>query len=526
MIERDEWKKQAKVLSMSSSDTSAEQKVAWDNYKKYRNKINNRKKREEILFKSEKMQQAMNSPDTLWKTAKGFMGWKSTGSPTQLQIDNKLVTSAHEMAQAMNYFFVGKIENIRATLPPVELNTIKIRENMQNKNCQLHLKDITVSDVKKLLWSLSNSKSTSLDGLNNYSVKLAAHYIAQPMHHVIRLSIIQQKFPRSWKFSKVIPLHKRGDPLDRKNYRPVALLSPLSKVMEKIVYRQIYEYFSINGLFHKSLHGYRKFRSTQTALLQLYDRWVRSASDGKLSGAVLLDLSAAFDLVDSRLLIEKLKLYRVGNPTISWLESYLTNRQQAVWIDNAFSDFLPCEVGVPQGSNLGPLLFLIFFNDLPSCLSCDFEAFADDSTLSVSGINVADISQKLTENCRAVSDWMIMNKLKLNATKTHVMALGTDRRLQLHGNGLSVEMDGVILSESETKFELLLGCYVEPCLKWHKHTQELLKKLKARLGALATLKDILPVNSKKSLAEGIFISLLCYCLPLYGGCDKKSIESL
>ena len=125
---------------------------------------------------------------------------------------------------------------------------------------------------------------------------------------------------------------------------------------------------------------------------------------------MLLDLSAAFDLVDSRLLIEKLKLYRVGTPTISWLESYLTNRQQAVWIDNAFSDFLPCEVGVPEGSNLGPLLFLIFFNDLPSCLSCDFEAFADDSTLSVSGIDVADISQKLTENCRALSDWMIIEK--------------------------------------------------------------------------------------------------------------------
>ena len=102
------------------------QKVAWENYKKYRNEINNKKKREEILFKSEKMQQAMNSPDTLWKTAKGFMGWKSTGSPTQLQIDNKLVTSAHEMAQAMNTFFVGKIDNIRATLPTVTLNTIKI----------------------------------------------------------------------------------------------------------------------------------------------------------------------------------------------------------------------------------------------------------------------------------------------------------------------------------------------------------------------------------------------------------------
>ena len=101
MIERDQWKNQAKVLSMSNSDTSAEQRVAWENYKKFRNKINNNKKREEIFFKSEKIQQAMNSPDTLWKTAKGFLGWKSTWSPTQLQIDNKLVTSVREMAQVL-----------------------------------------------------------------------------------------------------------------------------------------------------------------------------------------------------------------------------------------------------------------------------------------------------------------------------------------------------------------------------------------------------------------------------------------
>ena len=104
---------------------------------------------------------------------------------------------------------------------------------------------------------------------------------------MISLSIIQQKFPESWKYSKVIPFYKKCDPLDRKNYRPVSLLSPLSKVLEKIVYEQLYEYFHVNKLFNENLHGYRKYRSTQTALLQLYDRWVQAASDGKLNGAVL-----------------------------------------------------------------------------------------------------------------------------------------------------------------------------------------------------------------------------------------------
>ena len=136
---------------------------------------------------------------------------------------------------------------------------------MLNKTCKLNFKNVTVLKVKKLLKSLSNSRSTGVDELDNFSIKLAADYIAQPLHHIVTLSLTQKKIPSSWKFSKVLPLHKKEDQLDRKNYRPVAILSPLSKVLEKIVYEEIYGYFNNNLLFHPSLHGYCK--STQTALL-------------------------------------------------------------------------------------------------------------------------------------------------------------------------------------------------------------------------------------------------------------------
>ena len=157
----------------------------------------------------------------------------------------------------------------------------------------------------KIVKTFSSSISTGIDELESYSVKLAAEFIAQPIHHIICLSINQCKFPDSWKLSKLLPLYKKGDKLERKNYRPVSILSPISKVLEKIVYEQIYSYFTRNALFHPNFHGYRSNRSTQTALLQMYDRWVRSAHEGKLSGVVLLDLSAAFDLVDSGILLKK-----------------------------------------------------------------------------------------------------------------------------------------------------------------------------------------------------------------------------
>ena len=180
----------------------------------------------------------------------------------------------------MNEFFLDKVNRIRASMPAAEFDTTKIQNAMENKACRLQFSQVTVLKVKKLLKGLSNSRSTGVDELDNFSVKIAADYIAQPLHHIVTLSLLQNRFPTSWKFSKVLPLHKKLDQLERKNYRPVALLSPLSKVLEKIIFEEIYSYFNQNLLFHPSLHGYRKNSSTQTAMHQMYDRWIRAAAEG------------------------------------------------------------------------------------------------------------------------------------------------------------------------------------------------------------------------------------------------------
>ena len=190
------------------------------------------------------------------------------------------------------------------------------------------------------------------------------------------------------------------------------------------------------------------------------------------------------------------------------------------------SDFLHCEVGVPQGSNLGPLFFLLFVNDLPSVLDCDSEQYADDSSLSATGENIVEISTTLTESCQVVSNWMLSNQLKLNPDKTHVMTLGTAQRLLQPGNKVNVVMDDIILEEDPQKFETILGCCIQPDLKWHKQISELMAKLKRRLAGLAHIKFILPFSTRKIISEGIFNSVLVYCLPLFGGCDVQELKDL
>ena len=422
-----------------------------------------------------------------------------------------------------------KVQNLKNKFGEVPPNYNHCHKAMAGRDCKLSMRYVTLNKVLKILKNLKSSKSVGVDELDSYSLKIAAEVIAPSVHHIVSLSIMQRRFPSAFKYAKVLPLHKKLCPLQRQNYRPVSILSPLSKVLERVIYEQIYDYFSKFSIFHPNLMGFRKNRSTLTAVLQMYDRWVCGAMDGKINGVILLDLSAAFDLVDINILVQKLKIYGLDEEFAEWMTSYLSDRKQAVWIDHVLSDWLDVTVGVPQGSILGPLMFIIFANDLPHSLTCPLDTYADDSTMTSAQKTVEELNTDLNENCNLVSKWMWQNQLCLNADKTHLLVTGTSQRMKRMNipEELNIVMDGFNLSESEEHTEYLLGVHIQADLKWTKQVDELKLKLKTRLTGLSQIKNIVSaLNLRKQIAEGTFISVLVYCIPLWGGCDKGHLQEL
>ena len=461
----------------------------WIRFKALRNTVNSRIRTEKKKWQKEKLNEFGSDSSTVWKNLKNWLGWRKGGPPTKLMENGTLQSKPKDIARIMNEFFITKVRNLRQEIPQTnEDPLILVRGLMRSRRCSFAIKPVHPDEISKIISALKSTQSCGVDNVDSRVIKLVQQELVPVITHVVNLSIKYRSFPHQWKLAKIIPLHKKNELIYPKNYRPVSLLPVFSKILERAIFCQVVQFMEDNELLHPFHHGFRQRHSTCTALLQMYDCWVEAFDSKDISAVLMLDMSAAFDLVDHQILVQKLEIYGFEKSSLDWFRSYLSLRTQQVYVDGALSDPLEVDVGVPQGSILGPLLYIIYTNDLPesvhnhfsennsffntSCKKCGtICCYADDSTFSISGKDPEKLSRIISEKYQNISAYMSQNKLVLNGDKTHLLVMASSSKHRKHQN-FGITLDTGSEEIEPISSEKLLGAKLSNNFTWNLHIRD------------------------------------------------------
>ena len=489
----------------------------WSNYRRLRNLVNRKIKSAKSKYYCELIKEAKGDSSKIWKAVNEASSRNvKSSSPTCIVADGVQITSPSSIATTMNIYFssIGKFlaEKISSRV------TVQSPSPVMTQSV-FHLNEIDEETVLKLLLSLKTNKAIGLDNISARLLKCGAHEICPSVTKLLNLSIRSGKFPEIWKCSKVTALFKSGERTNATNYRPISILPTLSKILEKVVHWQFYQFLNSHNLLSNKQFGFRPKLSTTAALCSFADEVLLNMEQGNLCGAVFLDLTKAFDTVDHCILLSKLSAIGVSPSSLKWFESYLSHRKQRTCCGNDLSEALPVTIGVPQGSILGPLLFLVYINNLPDVIkNSQVTLYADDTVLYSFSKDPRLLEQKLNEDLLRVAHWLCENKLTLNLEKTKSMLIGSDRKLaDISLFSLSI-FDTDINTVSSFKY---LGIMLSTHFKWANHIEYISSKINKNLGLLRRIKHLLPKQARLLFYNSLVLPIFDYADVVWG--DKDNV---
>ena len=457
------------------------------------------------------------SPKAWWKTIKQFYNTKGKQSDLShpLIVNDAILTTEKDKADALNAFFAAQstLEDTDQELPMIY---------PLNKNTLEHI-NITSNNVKLILENLRPSKASGPDNINPMILKKTATTISPILAHIFNFSLRSGTFPTKWKLANVTPLFKKGDKQRCENYRPISLLSILSKVLERCVFIQVFSFFQENGIITKLQAAYTTNSCTEYQLLEIYDKIITSLDKGKMVRFVFCDISKAFDRVWHKGLLHKLERAGICGSLHKWFESYLTDRSQQVCIKGVKSDPLFINAGVPQGSILGPLLFILYINDITEEVTIPIRLYADDSTMFTIGNNAETMAKDLNENLSHISKWAEKWRVNFNAKKT--VSVTFCRRKPDHN--VPLYLNGTCIVDKDTHKHL--GCTLQSNGRWNKHVEEITNKCQRKLDMLKGLRRKLDRKSLETLFTAYIRPVFEYSSSVWTNCNegqKQRIEEL
>ena len=455
-----------------------------------------------------------------WKVLKQAMNIsKNKSEITEIHFNDTIVDDVGNMANIFNKYFASIGKNLAEVIPP---STKHFSEYLGTQNSSsIFLAPTYREEILDIVSNLNNKKSPGHDDINNFILKGVISSIIDPLVHIFNLSLSSGQVPAGMKIAKVIPLFKNGDKLSVNNYRPISLLSTLSKVLEKIIYIRTIKFLKLHNIFSNFQFGFREKHSTIHALLNFIDKVAHAIDKFSHLVGIFLDFSKAFDTIDHEILLYKLSHYGVRGKALEWFRSYLSNRQQYVFLNGHASSMQDIKFGVPQGSLLGPLLFIIYINDF--CRSSDvlsFILFADDSNLFFSHNNPYTLVSTINAELDKVTQWIRANKLSLNLQKTKYMVFSNS----LNTLPINIVFDNTPLENvSHTKF---LGLIVDNKLSWKYHIDKICKTISRNIGIINKLKFHFPPSTLLTLYSSLILPYLNYGILAWGNTQQTSLNRL
>ena len=488
--------------------------ITKDSYNRFRNFVTNLIRTAKAQYFNAKFKQFENDISQTWKTINDILrpgGSNKTSSVKKLIINDTIYDNETDIAQQFNSFFTNIGKNIADEIPDSHTDIHQyLKGNFLNS---FYFTPVTQNEVSRLIISLKN-KSGHIESYNNKILKYLSTEIAPILASIINNSFTSGIFPDSLKLAKVIPIHKEGDPTNLNNYRPISILPPLSKIIERAVYGQIYKYLEQKDILIKQQFGFRKNKSTVQAITDKLKYIYENLDSDRIVFSLFLDFRKAFDSLNHSLLLQKLHYYGFRGTVHNWFKSYLSNRKQFIQLNNITSDQQLITHGVPQGSILGPLLFFIFINDLPNASNLfKYTLFADDSTLSTTfpPNSRHTICNSINQELNNINSWLVTNKICINSSKTKYIVFSYGRNIDLPlikiGNHKISATDNV-------KF---LGIHLDPHLTFEHHIKYISNKIAKSVGILYKLNYYLPLNILKTLYTTMIQPYLLYGIEAYYG---------